>query len=586
MNEIFPYATYRKEQFVIISAIQKAKKTLLIDAETGSGKTAAVLSAILSKKEPNERIIIYTKMLGQMDAWYRELGLINDFQRTIDQSIFTMVPLVGKSHVCPLVTKFTRKQFSQLGCKLFDCLNNSAYFVLQSEYKENNEITSEIINVISENTKKGIGLSEILWILNTKTNNLSCPYLAIKSALKEAEIVITTYPFLWNNKLHEYLKENMDFDLTNTTIIIDEAHNLAQSEFGELSYKVLYNARNEIGSHKILEDLISLQGQEGLHSISYDEQLLKDLFNKGQDYLLQQLERGYKGISNTLMVSEFLENLDNCYLTADKKFTLYLKDPRTILAPIKNAKQVILLSGTFRPLNLFADFLGVPEASKLSVLSEVIGQNRIILTSNDPEITMRYKERSPERYLYYSETIRKLFSVIPGHVLVFTPNYELTAVFANILKTPYVEVPNQSVSKLIKTILALKEKALIIAPARGKISEGIEIVKDDQSIISAVIMAGLPYPPPSRSLKEIIKEYSRFWGEARANNYMNYLQAIVTMRQCLGRMIRSENDIGAWIILDNRINRMNVFPRAVECKNTEKMIERLQFFYQKHSMYK
>ncbi|MHA1211130.1 MAG: hypothetical protein ACTSSH_01600, partial [Candidatus Heimdallarchaeota archaeon] len=70
---------------------------------------------MLSKKDKNERIVIFTKMLGQMDAWFRELGLINDYNRTIKRSVYSLIPLVGKSHLCPLVTKQTRKQFAQIG---------------------------------------------------------------------------------------------------------------------------------------------------------------------------------------------------------------------------------------------------------------------------------------------------------------------------------------------------------------------------------------------------------------------------------------------------------------------------------------
>ncbi|MHA1531068.1 MAG: helicase C-terminal domain-containing protein [Candidatus Heimdallarchaeota archaeon] len=283
-------------------------------------------------------------------------------------------------------------------------------------------------------------------------------------------------------------------------------------------------------------------------------------------------------------MSEFLNNHDLCYLTSDKKFTLYLKDPRTILNPMKLAKHLILLSGTFRPLKHFSSFLGVPNAKKISVFSEKIGKNRIILTTNDSQLTMKYSERSRERFLYYCDTISQLLKVIPGHTLVFTPNYELTTVFANLLKTRYEERPNQPITKLINEVKSSKTKVAIIAPARGKISEGIEIVQNEKSLISAVIIAGLPYPPPSRSLKEIIKEYSKFWGGEQAANYMNYLQAVVTMRQCLGRMIRSENDVGAWIILDNRIPYMNVFPRAIECKNSAKMIDRLNFFFREHNL--
>lgn len=585
LNDIFPYLNYRKEQFSIITAIQKVShKTLLIDAETGSGKTAAVLSAILSRKEKDERILIFTKMLGQMDAWFRELGLINDYNRKVGQNIYSLVPMVGKTNICPLVTKFTKKQFSQIGCSLFDCTHIKKFHFMQNESGNFYALSRRVRSSIADNIKKGVGLAEILWMLENKLENLGCPYLALKTALKDADMVITTYPFLLNTKLREILFENMNIDLANTTIIIDEAHNLAKGNIGNLSYKILYRAINEIGSHKVLNLLQNLRGQEGLHSLDLEDKDIQDLNNCGRQYLLKRFNQGNKEISNTIKVSEFLQNHDLCYLTSDKKYTLYLKDPRTILNPMKLAKHLILLSGTFRPLKHFASFLGVPNAKKISVLSEKIGKNRIILTSNDSQLTMRYSERSRERFLYYCETISQLLKVIPGHALVFTPNYELTTVFANLLKTRYEERPNQPITKLINEVKRSKTKAAIVAPARGKISEGIEIVQNEKSLISAVIIAGLPYPPPSRSLKEIIKEYSKFWGGEQAANYMNYLQAVVTMRQCLGRMIRSENDVGAWIILDNRIPFMNVFPRAIECKNSAKMIDRLNFFFKEHNL--
>ncbi|MHA1356354.1 MAG: helicase C-terminal domain-containing protein, partial [Candidatus Heimdallarchaeota archaeon] len=118
--------------------------------------------------------------------------------------------------------------------------------------------------------------------------------------------------------------------------------------------------------------------------------------------------------------------------------------------------------------------------------------------------------------MYYAEIINQLLPKIPGHVLVFTPNYEISTVLANVLETKHFEKPNQNISQIITAVRSSKDRIVLVAPARGKISEGIEFVKNDKSLISAVMIAGLPYPPPSRSLNEIIREYSKFWGEDRA----------------------------------------------------------------------
>jgi len=455
---------------------------------------------------------------------------------------------------------------------------------MKNEYERSVTIPNRIVESIGENIKKDVNLAEILWLLENKIENFGCPHLAIKAGLQYANIVITTYPFLLNSKLRERFFETMDIDLGNTTVIIDEAHNLAKGIFGELSYKIVYRAIKEIGQHPVLSELLKYKDKPGLHTIFFDQKAITDLRNRGKHYLLDQMKSGYRDISFTLKVCDFLNNLEFCYLTADKKFTLFMKDPRTILDPLKLTKQIILLSGTFRPLKHFADFLGVPNASKITVLSEKISKNRIILTTSDQQLSMKYQTRSPDRFQYYGEQISKLIDAIPGHTLVFAPNYELTTVLANIVQANYVEQPNQPITKLINEVKKATSKVVVVAPTRGKISEGIEFVKNDRSIISAVIIAGLPYPPPSRSLREIIKEYSKFWGEVRATNYMNYLQAVVTMRQALGRMIRSENDVGAWIILDHRISYMDVFPRSIECKNVSKMVERLDYFFKEHQL--
>ncbi|NHJ40209.1 MAG: hypothetical protein FK731_09275, partial [Asgard group archaeon] len=547
MGENFPYSQYRDEQLLIINRIlETSNRIIMIDAETGSGKTAAVLSAVLSKKSTKERILIFTKMLGQMNAWFRELGLINDFHRKLNHEIHNLIPLVAKYRLCPPVKPNIKKQFAQVGCKLFNCDFDKAYYYTQNEYGE--LIPKRIIQEITDRIKEGISLPEILFIFESKANNYGCPYKILRSALQYAEFVIAPYPFLLNSQQRDILFSSMNLDLANTTIIIDEAHNLAKSTFDTLSYRTLHQAIDELGNHKILEELLTYKEKPGLHSISFTENELNSLQNQGKKYVIELNKKGSREISNALLVHNFLLNLESCFLTADKKFNLYLKDPRTILNPLKLAKQLILLSGTFRPLNNFADFLGIKKAAKFNVLSETLGKNRIVITTSDENLSMKYQERSPERYLYYSQIIKKLADIIPGHTLVFTPNYEISTVLANQLETTYFEKPHQPFEKLKDSLINSKRKEILIAPARGKISEGVEFVKNNRSIISAVIIAGLPYPPPSKSLNTIIKEYSKFWGESQATNYMTYLQAIVSMRQALGRMIRSEYDVGAWII--------------------------------------
>ncbi|MBD3193065.1 MAG: DEAD/DEAH box helicase [Candidatus Heimdallarchaeota archaeon] len=581
LNDLFPYNSYRKAQLAIISAIQSTeKRTLLIDAETGTGKTVAVLSGVLSGHQDSERIIIFTKMLGQMDVWYRELGQINDNRRKLNYRPLSMIPLVGRHHLCPLVSKVTKQQFSQIGCSLFNCKATRVFYKQKQRFENLEALTAHLIAEITSYIQTGISLSEILWLINHNLSDYGCPYLVLQAALKQADIIITTYPFLIRTFLRELLMDRSTVLLPKTTMIIDEAHNLAKGNIANLTFRIVDKAIEEVGTHQLLQALVNLRdSKKVLHSFNPDSDLLEDLKMKGEKYLKARFKLGNTETSATLQVVQFLADADIAYLSIDRRYALYLKDPRKLLEPVKGSKQLILLSGTFRPLTQFAHFLGVPEGKKIPVISEVLRKNRIILTTSDPELSMKYKERTKERYLYFGKTIKQLTPHIPGHILVFTPNYEIATIFANLLETNYLEHPNQEIIKLINAVEGSNEKAIVVAPARGKISEGIEFVRDEKSVISSVIVAGLPYPPPSPSFLEIIERYSKFWGREQAINYMSYLQAAIAIRQCLGRMIRSENDRGAWIILDNRITNMDIFPRVIKCKDTETIIQRLQHFF-------
>lgn len=586
LGEIFPYQEYRKEQFPIIRAVANPKnKIIMIDAETGTGKTIAILSALLCKANASERILIFTKMLSQMDAWYRELGKINHYQQELHKDSVPLLPLVGKNHLCKYLSEVNRKTFQQIGCALFNCTYYRHYHFIRQSKKAQERFATNFCALLKKEIKEGISLSEILWTIDNKIDSLGCPYLSLRLALKTCPYIITTYPFLIQPKLHQFLREQMNFDPANTTIVIDEAHNLARSTIANLSFRVIKKAQKEIGTHPIITELLKLRKVKQLQTYHPDVEKLRDLEEKGKAYLQKTIDQGYYSTSSALEIVDFLQHTSNCYLAAGKKLELYLKNPEQILSHIKSAKQIILLSGTFRPLPDFALFLGVPDAERISIQSEFLKKHRIILTTLDPKLTSSYSLRTKERYKYYGEVIKNIIENIPGHVLVFTPNYEIAAIYANLLHTNYYEKPNQDISKLLSTLKATKKKEVIIAPARGKISEGIEIVRNNQSLIMGVIVAGLPYPPPTKAKQQLTKKYTQLWGEERAKDYLFYLQTSVAIRQCLGRMIRSKNDLGAWIILDNRIRKLAIFPKVIPCKTTKQLVQRLQGFFQKNSHY-
>jgi DNA excision repair protein ERCC-2 len=88
----------------------------------------------------------------------------------------------------------------------------------------------------------------------------------------------------------------------------------------------------------------------------------------------------------------------------------------------------------------------------------------------------------------------------------------------------------------------------------GRVSEGIDFPSRD---LELAIIVGLPYPRPSFKKEALIRYFDR--------RFSNGWEAVVKtpmvrkMRQARGRLIRSETDRGAAIILDNRVTQIYGF---------------------------
>ena len=87
----------------------------------------------------------------------------------------------------------------------------------------------------------------------------------------------------------------------------------------------------------------------------------------------------------------------------------------------------------------------------------------------------------------------------------------------------------------------------------GKLSEGIEILQPGvkRSLLTLIIIAGLPFARPDMTNQLIMSLYTRKWG-LRLAKHINQLPVTRSISQAIGRGIRSETDFAASLILDFR----------------------------------
>ncbi|MEM2276932.1 MAG: helicase C-terminal domain-containing protein, partial [Thermoproteota archaeon] len=95
-------------------------------------------------------------------------------------------------------------------------------------------------------------------------------------------------------------------------------------------------------------------------------------------------------------------------------------------------------------------------------------------------------------------------------------------------------------------------KCITLGVARGKISEGVDLTSEGASLLSAVVIVGLPYPKRNEMHEALLKYYEKKFGE-KAFEYASTAPCIVALAQMAGRLIRSQEDRGVIIIMDSRV---------------------------------
>lgn len=257
---------------------------------------------------------------------------------------------------------------------------------------------------------------------------------------------------------------------------------------------------------------------------------------------------------------------------------------------VRQVSCMLLTSGTLSPMEHFAAELGVGfpiQHTGAHVVDE--SQVRALIMCRGPKnqiLEGSYDFRNSQDYrLNLGLAIVNLVRVVPDGALVFFPSYAamnatiewwrttpveqnktLWGMLAD-LKTLFVE-PSDS-SELPVTVQMFQaavdehkdgKGALLFAVARGKVSEGIDFADRHGR---AVIMTGIPFANSADLEVKLKKRYFTSVADKRPRVngklftgedwYRN--EALRTVNQCIGRVIRHKDDFGVVVLADNRFCR-------------------------------
>ena len=571
----FPFG-YRKGQRKMVSGIYHAiskKEQIFIQAPTGVGKTmSAVFPAVRAIGQGMAETVFYltartiTRTVAQ-DAFeiLRDRGLL-----------FKVITITAKEKLCFCDKPECDPEKCPYAKGHYDRINDAVYELWTTEQSFDRE------TLLRHAQKWQVCPFEMSLDLAVWMDGVICDY---------------NYVFDPNVCLKRFFGENVS---GNYLFLIDEAHNLVDrgremysasiclndvietrkfvkpysqklwKKLGKVK-KQMEELRQNCGEWKVEENagvlpisLLSVQGEL--------DQLLEE--PPAQEVVDGILDFYFK-VRDFLNISELVDDNYVVYTAFDENGRFYMKlfcvNPAENLQKcLDKGNSTVFFSATLLPLQYYRKMLSTrSENFGMYVESPFEQKKRCLMICRD--VSSKYTRRGYEEYRKIAEYIARMSWQKKGNYMVFFPSYRLMEdvyqVYQNEFSVSWVRCISQHASmtelereEFLEEFTEKTEETLVGFCVMGGIfSEGIDLI-GNRLIGAAVVGTGLPQVNCER---EILKGYYDEKGE-QGFDYAYRYPGMNKVLQAAGRVIRTKEDTGAILLMDERfLNRdyRNLFPR-------------------------
>lgn len=579
INEMkFPYDNYREGQrefaVCVYKSIVDAKKCLA-QAPTGTGKTISALSPTIKAmgEGHTSKIFYITAKTITRQVCENTIKIMKNRGLEIKY-----VTITAKEKICKM---------EEVNCNPLYCKYANGYFD-----RVNKALQEILINKDSYNRSEIDALSEQYCL---------CPFELSLDLTLFADIIICDYNYVFDPNVS--LKRFFDMRKNDFTVLIDEAHNLVdrtrdmyskslnKKEFMDLKKSIkgkdkkLESSINKINSYfikvkkkldiKIEKDLVDYidENEEPLGLYT----LLRNFLENIDEYLSiskienKELLKLYFDTHSFLSIAEFYDdNFITLFTKSDDNINIKLKciDPSNVIRSImKKIKSTIIFSATLIPNDYFRYMLGINvEDYYINLKSPFdVNKRQVIFGTN---INTTYKKRE-DTANEIAEYIQNCIQAKVGNYMIFFPSYKyMKLVFEKMnLKHPstnYIIQDNSMSEDKKEKFLAnftenSNESKIGFCVLGGHFSEGIDLTKDK---LIGVIIVGVGMPQIGIE-GDIIKKY---FGKKynQGFDYAYTYPGFIKVLQAAGRCIRTKDDEGIIMLLDNRYAQRRyqcLFPR-------------------------
>lgn len=624
----FPFP-YRPGQDTLVKNVYRTilrERKLFLEAPTGVGKTiSTVYPAVKSMGEGlTEKIFYLTAKTITRTVAEETFTLLTD--RGL---VFLPITITAKEKMCVLQKPECNPESCPRAKGHFDRINEALYAMLSTLVEcpndtpsiDDTENSSEPIDAEaaaeSTSSRKGLLFSRDM-ILSYAEKYQVCPYEMSLDLALFADAVICDYNYAFDPEV--YFRRFFAGEVRrNYTMLIDEAHNLVERAREMYSAALIkedfLTAKAEMAFYppaaKALQScnramLTIKQTHEGFSEVELPDSFCTCLmrFCSAIDELVSERPASVPEFTTTLYfnVRHFLamyEQADDhyksyCDYLEDNRFLIRLQcmDPsRPLDERLSLCRSSILFSATLLPIRYYKDQLsGGPEDYAVYAESPFDPDNRLVLIADD--VSTRYKRRTSDEYRRIADYITDFCSAKPGNYMAFFPSYRyLTEIAAFLEDQPGIRllVQQNAMSEpereeFLSAFAEEQEGTLLgLCVLGGIFSEGIDLTAD--RLIGAIIVGpGLPMVCNEREL------FRAYYAE-RCDTGFEYAYQYPGMNKVLqaaGRVIRTTEDVGAILLLDDRFlqsSYRNLFPREWDncCRiSRENLKDVLTRFWEKH----
>ncbi len=589
---LFPHSAVRKIQDSMVMDVKDAvrnKKSMVIHAPTGIGKTAGVLAPCLSYALKNDLTVFFLT-----NRHTQHLIAVNTLKKIKEKHSkeILVADIIGKKWMClvPGVENLYNNDFIEY-CKTMKEDNKCEFY---SNTKNKSKLSIKANKVFSEiKHQSPCNMEKVKEICSL---NKLCAYEMSTELAKKANVIITDYYYLFHPDIRQSFFSKTNKELEKSIIIIDEGHNLASrvrdlmtsrlstvmlrrsaSEAKKFKYSEAGNIITEIrnilenftkdlgiGEEKLIEkeDFINKVNQIG----DYDE-IISDF------EFIGDAVRETKKQSNIGSLSKFLsawKGDDNGFVRIIEKtyksviLSYRCLDPSLVTKDVlDNAYSSIIMSGTLTPTDMYKDLLSFPKNSiEKTYKSPFPDKNKLTLII--PETTTKYSMRSDSQFRRMARICADIVNDVPGSSALFFPSYKVRDMvnhyFSKLCKkTTFLEKSNLTKQEKEEMLERFKEYkkdgACLLSVTSGSFGEGIDL----PGVLKSVVVVGIPLPKPDLEAKALINYYNNKFGKGMEYGYI--FPAFNKALQSAGRCIRSSKDRGILIFLDQRY----VWPMYSKC---------------------